>query len=128
VQYSIEFQADQQLIVVRTWGDAALSGFKSYICDLLGPPCSEVNYNILADFRDLNMSSLTNSDIKSIADIVAANRDNIPPVKHALVVSTTLSFGLSRMYELLATERDPQTIRVFYDYDEARAWVCSDAH
>ena len=60
-----------------------------------------------------------------IVDIVAANRNIVLPVKQALVVSTKLSFGLSRMYELLATENDPQTTQVFYSYDEAMDWLCS---
>jgi hypothetical protein len=119
-------QADQHLIHVHTSGEATLAGIKSFIYELVGPPYSEVDYNILIDLRKLNMDSLTNVDIERIAGIVAANRDKVLPVKHAVVVSSKLSFGLSRMYELLAIDKGPQTTQVFYSYDEAMAWLCVD--
>ena len=125
MQYSIEMLAGRRLIIVSTSGEATLAGIKSYIDELVNPPYSEVDYNVLIDLRELNMASLTSTDVRRIVDIVAANRNIVLPVKQALVVSTKLSFGLSRMYELLAIENDPQTTQVFYSYDEAMDWLCS---
>ena len=120
-------QADQHLIHVYASGEATLAGIKSFIYELVEPPYSEVDYNVLLDFRELSMDSLTSVDIERIAGIVAANRDKVLPVKNALVVSSKLSFGLSRMYELLAIDKGPQITQVFYSYSEALTWLCVDS-
>jgi hypothetical protein len=126
MHYSIEMQAERCLIIVSTSGAATFAGFKSFIYELVNPPYSEVDYNVLVDLQQLDMNLLTSTNIERIVGIVEANKNKIIPVKIALVVNSKLSFGLSRMYEMLAVDKGPQTTRVFYSYDEAMAWLSAD--
>ena len=104
-------------------GTASLEGLRGYIAELLSPPCVDVDYPVLSDLRELDMRSVTADDIRRVVEHVALNRSSIAPIKHAILVSQPVSFGLARMYELLSQETDPQQISVFYDADKARKWL-----
>lgn len=126
MKYSIDIDGKKGLIVVSAHGTARMEHFQSYIADLLKPPCSDVQYSVLTDLRDVDMRGLSCDDIRSLAQLVGQRRDELLAIKHAVVVSGPLSFGFIRMYQSLNEEVDPQDMRVFYDIDEAHRWVTSE--
>jgi hypothetical protein len=125
LKYSITIDREQGLILGSAHGVASAEDFQSYITDLLKPPCSEVNYSVLTDLRDVDMRTMSADDVRNVAELVRQRRTEVLMIKHALVVSEPLSFGFARMYQTLNEEVDPQDLRIFYDVDEAREWVRS---
>lgn len=127
MEYSIDMDRTRGLITVSARGDATAADFQSYIADLLKPPCSEVDFNVLSDLRNVNMGTLSGDDVRDIARLVATRRSEVLTIKHAIVVGGPLSFGLARMYQTLSDDVDPQDLRIFYDIDEARRWLSPEA-
>lgn len=81
-----------------------------------------VGYVTLVDFRASSLAGLRSTEVQRLA----ATRHELPFItvgsKVAVVVSSTESFGIARMYDL-ARPAAPEELRVFYDYDEARRWL-----
>ena len=125
MNHSIVIDRQVGLILVSAHGVASMEGIQSYIADLMKPPCSEVKFNMLTDFRDVDMRGLSADDVRNVAWLVRQRLDEVLAVKHAVVVSQPLSFGFARMYQSLNDQVDPQDFKIFYDIDEAREWVCS---
>lgn len=125
--HSITMPEGRGLIHGSLRGTASLEGIFGYITDLLKPPCVDVDYPVLSDLRDLDMRFVSADDVRKLVEHVALNRLSIAPIRHAILVSQPVSFGLARMYELLAQETDPQQIGVFYDADKAHAWLAERA-
>ena len=78
---------------------------------------------ILSDYRQLDASDLTTSDIEEIrASALSRTENKYETVKEALVVSEGLVFGLSRMYDGVVYS-DKYEAGVFTDMDDAKKWL-----
>lgn len=78
---------------------------------------------ILCDYRELDSSGLTTSDLEKIkADALSRTEYKYGKVMQAFVVSDTLTFGLSRMFDGLVFSEKYQ-VRVFTDINEAKRWI-----
>ena len=123
MKYSIELIDHEKLIVGRGSGDASLSAFASLFMELLAPPFNNLDYDVIYDFRELNLAPLSGSDIKTLADIAARNRDKIDPFKQAIVVSNPVSYGIIRIFEAFTELAGFRVYRVFRSYEEAESWI-----
>ncbi|MFQ5703788.1 MAG: hypothetical protein ACE5HT_07180 [Gemmatimonadales bacterium] len=81
------------------------------------------SWNRLWDFRDADLSQLSESDLASIADFAAQREDPKERPRVALLVGRNVDFGVSRMYEVLAEERYSATFSVFRDEAAAERWL-----
>lgn len=82
---------------------------------------------ILSDYRELDPSALSSLDIEQIRMSALARTDNkYQSVKEAIVVSESLAFGLSRMYDSLVYS-EKYEVNVFTDANEAKAWLGLEA-
>jgi hypothetical protein len=78
---------------------------------------------ILSDYRKLDASDLTTSDIEEIRTSALSRTENkYDAVKEALVVSDGLGFGLSRMYDGVV-HSDKYEAGVFTDMNAAKSWL-----
>lgn len=78
---------------------------------------------ILCDYRELDATGLTTSDLEKIkADALRRTEYKYGTVKQVFLVSDTLTFGLSRMFDGLIFSEKYQ-VRVFTDIDEAKRWL-----
>ena len=78
---------------------------------------------ILSDYRELDASNLTTSDIEEIRTSALSRTENkYLTVKEALVVSDALVFGLSRMFDSVV-HSDKYEAGVFTDMNEAKSWL-----
>jgi len=121
--HSISFAERNSIIVGKLTGLACLDGFRAYVTELLQPPYAGVPCPILSDLTELDARSISAVDIRKLVEFVGSNRDQIGPNRHAILVSQPLSFGLARMYELLAQESDPQPTNVFDNREKALHWL-----
>jgi len=80
--------------------------------------------NVLWDFRNIRGKRLSSGDLRLIIEHLGRYRDRRPPGKTALVSSTELDFGLSRMSGSLAdSEELPWKIQAFSSFAEAESWL-----
>jgi hypothetical protein len=88
--------------------------------DITDPPATLL---VLSDYRELDPSGLSSSDIEEIRTNALGRTENkYQAVKEAIVVSETLTFGLSRMYDSVVYS-EKYEVNVFTDMDEARTWL-----
>jgi hypothetical protein len=77
----------------------------------------------LWDGRDATVT-LSRAEVRDLVVLLKQRARIAPSVRTALVVSSPLAYGLVRMFQAYAEFAQlPTTIWVFYDYDEALAWV-----
>lgn len=79
----------------------------------------------LFDARDVTLD-LSVEDLKAIAAAVAKSLNGRSPGRTAVVMNSAFLFGLARSYADLTKVMNPD-FEVFYDFDEARAWIFSEA-
>jgi hypothetical protein len=120
----IQFQYRADLYCLHAIGEGRLSrqDFLEYHRSITipNPPPSLL---ILSDYRKLDASDLTTSDIEEIRTSALDRTENkYETVKEALVVSDGLVFGLSRMFDGVV-HSDKYEAGVFTDMNEAKSWL-----
>lgn len=86
----------------------------------------EVTPYLLWDFTDADLSGINQNDMEQIISTAKSNTYLRKDGKTAFVVSQDLSFGMSRMYEILSElSEHPISPSVFRDMNKAIAWLKS---
>jgi hypothetical protein len=81
------------------------------------------NLLILADYRELDPSGLSASDIEQIRESALRKiEDKYTSAKEATVVADTLAYGLTRMFDAVF-HSEKYELNIFTDIDEARQWL-----
>ena len=101
-------------------GVVDLDTFKSYLLARNNDPEFDLEMNGLFDAGDASFN-LTPGDLRLMADITKRQLPRAG-VRRAIVAAGDLGYGLSRMFEVLATNGEIES-GVFRNYDEALAWV-----
>ena len=90
----------------------------------------ELTLGILWDLRNANLTNLKSSDIERIAGFIdqyGYRFEERKGGKAAVVASSDLQFGLSRVLETLYEIKDfPAKLQIFRIMDEAMAWLDQD--
>jgi len=76
----------------------------------------------LWDYRGADLSALDSTAIVDLTRHPMKYSTGIDDVKVAFVVGRKLEYGLSRMFEAFSLDA-PATVEVFYDMEEAEAWL-----
>ena len=74
------------------------------------------------DLREADLSPLDSEDLRQIAAFSSALRGERGNARVAAVSSEDLSFGITRMYEVVGEVAHLQ-FKAFRDFDQAVAWV-----
>jgi len=86
-------------------------------------PDPRPDLRILADYRELDPSDLSTSDIEQIRESALRKIEGkFTSVKEATVVSDTLAYGLTRMFDGVF-HSDKYELNVFTDIREAEQWL-----
>jgi len=85
----------------------------------------ENGFNILCDYREITEFDLSNEDIKKIANQDKVHEPIFDKSKCAVVATSKLIFGLSRMWEIFSEDTSLTTM-VFRDIREAIDWLEMD--
>lgn len=103
-------------------GRLLLKDFLEYhrAIDIADPP---PHLLILSDYREVDPSGLSSSDIEQIRiNALGRTQNKYKSIKEAMVVSESLAYGLSRMYDGVVYS-EKYEINVFNDIAEARQWL-----
>ena len=120
----IEFRYIEELGCLHTIGQGRLSlkDFLNYhrSVDITDPPSELL---ILSDYRATDPSGLSSSDIEKIrTNAIGRTENKYQAIKEAIVVSETLAYGLSRMYDGVVYS-EKYVLSVFTDIDAAKEWL-----
>ena len=85
----------------------------------------ENGFNILCDYREITEFDLSNEDIHKVTDQDKLHEPIFDKSKCAVVATSNLVFGLSRMWEILSQNTNLTTM-VFKDIREAIDWLEMD--
>ena len=108
---------------ITTSGDAEAAPFEQILDDMLRHETWKPGSPYLHDHTDFNSGPLTIDDIRNIAYMCEARRDELGEAKCALVVARDLEFGLARMWGSLVDGKWDVEANVFRTRDEAIAWL-----
>jgi len=76
----------------------------------------------LIDLRRLELPAVSSQTLRAVADAFRQRDRTQFETRIAVVASSDLAFGLSRMYQAYRFDA-PITLEVFRDMDAARAWL-----
>ncbi len=77
----------------------------------------------LWDFTDIDLSSLDSSVISEMANYSLKFPSGIGDVKVAFVVTKTLEYGLTRMFQIHSSMGAKTKVEIFNTIDEAEKWI-----
>jgi len=117
-----------KLIITRWEGIARdfelINAIKKYQEEIQNHP-DYIHYNEVLDLTKVSSNQVTVEGIRNIAQIASETDHSESNRKLALIVDSSLSFGLARMYETYRKygKSGHKKIRVFRDEKSALEWV-----
>lgn len=118
-EYSID--TARNLIRERYWGTVTLEDLRGCAAAEWADPAYRRHMNLISDFRGA-VYTVTAEEMRDFGIFLSGGG---PLGRTAVLVSSTLGRGLTRMFEL-TTEQDGQVwsaLRVFTDPEEAERWA-----
>ena len=110
-------------VMIRTvTGELTFEDIKSSYEASLIRPDFQMNMNVIWGLRDADASKIYKEDVIKIARYFETYIKNGDEYKAALVVSSDLEYGLSRMYQVAVADL-PAEIGIFRSLEEAKKWV-----
>lgn len=119
VTYKIE--SGQRIIRTRCVGDVTFNEVVDHFRVLQQDPECPERLDVLLDLTDLT-SEPSADQLKGVSDAIGRSREKVHFDTCAIVASSDLLFGVSRMFEVFAEGQFRMT-RVFRGLPEAEAWL-----
>lgn len=119
---------EQNKLIVTTWdGEPTVQdlskALKKYQNEIKSKPEFQ-DYNELVDFTKIKGFKLSSEGLGMLSHTAGSLDESTGKCKLAIIVKTTLAFGLARMYEMLRSFGPrKKEIRVFKDKSSALNWL-----
>ena len=123
--FEISFNDSIKYVYVKTSGNASPDGFDKLMRAIVNFPQFQPGGKQLIDHRNLKGKNITATEMQQIKDVVKKYLKQIGYGKCAYLIPDTLGYGLVRMYELMGGEELHKEMAVFYNMEEAVAWLKS---
>jgi hypothetical protein len=94
---------------------------------LLTQPDYDATVDDLIDLRGVERLEVSRDALSRLISMYKPVDSLGVPTRLALVAASDVTFGMSRMYEMLRGDDVPEEIRVFRSHDDAVAWL-KDGH
>lgn len=123
MQVDLQIDHSHRVVTLTVTGELSDDGLLG-LGDLIEKnPAITPEFSMLIDLRGSSGKSVTAAGVRAMA----ARRLALPPEsRRAVVVPSTLGYGMARMYELLRGD-GAGAPRVFTDLDQAQRWVRTGA-
>lgn len=123
--YRFSFDPQRSLIRETFDGEVTAEELMRLSAEEWANPDYRKGLNVISDFRDARV----NISFEQMVQYAAFVEQGQGISRQAIVVSGNLEYGLARMFEMLTDGRGPiwKSLKIFYDYAEAEAWVNSKA-
>lgn len=127
LQYEIRFDEDGPAdLTVVTSGVASVAGLRAFTAEALDDPRIRPRMRILIDHTNVDWSTMSTDDLRRRADDLSGHLIRLAGAHVAVVVGSSLGFGLQRMLQAFG-DRDAQrarvAFRVFYSQADAESWL-----
>ena len=124
MQVDLQIDHSHRLVTLTVTGELSDDGLLG-LGDLIeNTPAITPDFSMLIDLRGSSGRSITAAGVRAMA----ARRLTLrPESRRAIVVPSTLGYGMARMYELLRGDRAGAP-RVFMDLDQAHSWILTGAN
>ncbi len=121
----IDHHVDLELsaVAARAQGVLCDDDLLDYGRRLLSDPAVKSAAHELVDLTDVSSdSTVSTSGVRQLTQFWESEYDSIAGGKLAIIAPKDLSYGFSRMYQLLRDD-GPDSIQIFRSRDEARRWL-----
>ena len=112
-----EFDTTRRVVLTFGTGEITDDELKDHHVAMFGDPAFDPGFDQLADFRGA-IPRVSSETVR----MIARRSRFASEARRAFVVSSEVAFGLGRMFEL-SLGAEAETVRLFEDIDEARAWL-----
>lgn len=120
--HSIRIDKDRRLAQIRAKGMVNVLELQDIFLEMVAHEEWQAGFNILFDYREIENFDISSKDIDDITEWQASIDALIGDGRCAVVASRDFVYGMSRMWEILSSERSQQ-ICVFRQINDAVAWL-----
>jgi ATP phosphoribosyltransferase regulatory subunit HisZ len=121
VPVDVSIDRDNNLIRRRISGVVSIDEMVASLEDTVRHPEFRPGMNDLTDLRE-HVHQTSSDDVRKAAQAIKERSHLTGDIKLALVVSRTVSYGLTRMFQMLADESNWE-IAIFDTPEEAELWL-----
>jgi len=118
---SVSIDRDRRVATVRLTGTLQATDIKDAFSAMVAHPDFEPGFNSLWDLRGASAARLDFEALRDVVRAAAFKKDARGSGKVAVVVAHDVDYGVSRIYEMLASGL-PTVVNVFRRLEEAEAW------
>lgn len=120
--HSIRIDKDRRLAQIRAKGMVNVLELQDIFLEMVAHEEWQAGFNILFDYREIENFDVSSKDIDDITEWQASIDALIGDGRCAVVAYRDFVYGMSRMWEILSSERSQQ-ICVFRQINDAVAWL-----
>jgi hypothetical protein len=117
----LSIDRQRRTATVRLTGTLQAADLKDAFSAMVAHPDFEPGFNSLWDLRGASAARLDFEALRDVVRAAGAQKDARGPGKVAIVVTHDVDYGVSRIYEMLASGL-PTVVNVFRSVGEAEAW------
>jgi len=114
-----EIEKHHRLVITSASGVVTMAEALAHNQKLRKDPDFDPSFSQLIDLSNVTKIELNREDILTLAQDPILSDNS----RRAILATGDLTFGLARMFEMFRESKGKETIRVFRNRDEARAWV-----
>ena len=126
MEYVITTHKNPRHFEIKTKGEAAVSGFNSFLTEIFTHPQWVPGLSVLLDHSELILSSFRTDEVRSVSKFVLQNTEQIGQGKWAFVIAGNFAYGMARMWQIITEERAPMEINIFKNREKAIEWLLND--
>jgi len=119
----LSYSYDEDMLRIVGEGDYTVRDLKDLLVAALSDPRTRPGIPTLMDIRR-SEAARTTEELVSLVDFLGSKRDRTVPLHCAVVATSDLRFGLSRMVSVYL-ERYGVDLRVFREIEAAELWLRS---
>ena len=115
---SYNIDSTRNLVCSRGWGVLTTEDLYEHYAKMLADPRFDPGFRQLADLREVTALTIDATAIAQSAAVPTFDSH----ARRAIVASSDIAYGMSRMFSLYA-ESSGQTVQVFRTMEEANEWL-----
>lgn len=108
---------------VTITGKFDLDTFRDFYKQMVSHPDFSSGMSVIWDVRQADISKISQDEMRTVGNNIAYLTKERGSGKGALVVSDDISFGVSRMGEMMTEKFVTVTVRVFRNMENAVKWI-----
>ena len=123
MEISFLVSPDKSFATVTINGKFDLSKFNVFYKQMVSHPDFSSGMNVIWDVRKADISKISQDEMRTVSGHIAQLTKKRGSGRGALVVSDDISFGVSRMGEMMTEKFVTVAVRVFRNMEDAEKWI-----